>query len=505
MQRVLNVHFVIFQMGVGALAMLLPLMHAASTRDWEVARAFLYSSILFSMLTVLLGIASYNTRAGNISRSHLLSYLAAFVALPLMLAVPFYESVGNTSFLNSYVEMVASMTTTGATLFDDPTRLPPSVHLWRGIVGWLGGYLIWVCAIAILAPMNLGGFEITYNHKQVGQSDTGPKGMFRSDPRERLLRFSLKLFPIYAGLTGLLWLLLVSAGQSPFVGLTNAMATISTSGITPFPAGDPIGGGHVGEAVVLCFLVFALSRQTFTVDFTPHRGRQLKKDKEIRLALLIIILIPLLMFTRHWFGALEVEEEQNALAALKALWGGVFTVASFLTTTGFVSADWADSQQWSGLSTPGMILLGVAMIGGGVATTAGGVKLLRVFALYQHGRREMDKLIHPSSVGKLGGQDGALRRRGTYAAWVFFMLFALSITFVTLAFAAFGLDFEQSTVLAVAALSTTGPLTAIGGEVPVVLGELADGAKIVLAAAMVLGRLETLVIIALFNPEFWRS
>ena len=63
---------------------------------------------------------------------------------------------------------------------------------------------------------------------------------------------------------------------------------------------------------------------------------------------------------------------------------------SFLTTTGFVSEHWLDAQAWSGLPTPGLILLGLALIGGGVATTAGGVKLLRVFALYQNGAREME-------------------------------------------------------------------------------------------------------------------
>jgi trk system potassium uptake protein TrkH len=33
---------------------------------------------------------------------------------------------------------------------------------------------------------------------------------------------------------------------------------------------------------------------------------------------------------------------------------------------------------------------------------------------------------------------------------------------------------------------------------------LSDAAKLILAGAMVLGRLETLAIIALLNPGFWR-
>ena len=44
------------------------------------------------------------------------------------------------------------------------------------------------------------------------------------------------------------------------------------------------------------------------------------------------------------------------------------------------------------VETPGLLLMGLALIGGGVATTAGGVKLLRVFALYRNGVREMERL-----------------------------------------------------------------------------------------------------------------
>ena len=95
------------------------------------------------------------------------------------------------------------------------------------------------------------------------------------------------------------------------------------------------------------------------------------------------------------------------------------------------------------------------MIGGGVATTAGGVKLLRVYVLYMHGRRELERLVHPSSIGGSGQRARRLRREGAYVAWIFFMLFAISIAAVMLALSLSGLDFEQSVVLSIAALSTT--------------------------------------------------
>ena len=152
-----------------------------------------------------------------------------------------------------------------------------------------------------------------------------------------------------------------------------------------------------------------------------------------------------------------------------------------------------------------MILLGLALMGGGVATTAGGVKLMRVYALYQHGLREMGRLVHPSSVGGAGGMGRHIRREGAFIAWIFFMTFVLSFALVMTLLSLTGLPFEISMVLSVAALSTTGPLSELALSEPIALAALTDAAKYILCAAMVLGRLETLALIALFNPEFWRK
>ena len=149
--------------------------------------------------------------------------------------------------------------------------------------------------------------------------------------------------------------------------------------------------------------------------------------------------------------------------------------------------------------------MGLALIGGGVATTAGGVKLLRVYALYLNGLREMQRLVHPSSVGRASSQSRRIRSKGAYVAWIFFMLFALSMTFVTLVLTFTGVGFEEAMVLAVAALSTTGPLVHAAAETPIMLGQLSPAAKLTLCGAMVVGRLETLAIIAMFNPALWRD
>ncbi|HSG36142.1 MAG TPA: TrkH family potassium uptake protein, partial [Paracoccaceae bacterium] len=68
-----------------------------------------------------------------------------------------------------------------------------------------------------------------------------------------------------------------------------------------------------------------------------------------------------------------------------------------------------------------------------------------------------------------------------------------------------GVQFETATVLAVAAISTTGPLAEVAAEYPIAISGIPDAAKMVLMLTMVLGRLEAMAIIALLNPDIWRK
>lgn len=500
--RLLGLPFAVLLMGIGALSMLPVSFHAYVLRDLPTARIFLYSSLIFLILFAMIAVATSNRVVRRQGRSHLISLLAAYTALPLMLAFPLYEAIGNTTFLSAYVEMVSSLTTTGATFFA-PERLPSSLHLWRALVGWMGGFLIWVVAVAVFAPMNLGGFEVGASG-EVGQGTLAASPMMRAaDISERLRRFAVALFPIYGGLTLVLWLVLSLAGDPPLVAASHAMAILSTSGISPVGGLGGSSSGFLGEVLMLFFLVFALSRVTFSSWDRPDGLASVRSDPEVRLGIVIVLAVPVLLFLRHWTGGSGAEV--RLAEGLQGLWGGLFTAASFLTTTGFRSAGWDEAQLWSGLQTPGLILMGLAIFGGGIATTAGGVKLFRVYALYMHGLREMEKLVLPSSVGGAGQTARRLRRQGAFSAWIFFMLFAISICGVMTAFALTGVDFEQSMVLTVAALSTTGPITQIAMENPVDLLALGPAAKLIFTAAMVIGRLETLAIIALMNPSFWRA
>lgn len=94
------------------------------------------------------------------------------------------------------------------------------------------------------------------------------------------------------------------------------------------------------------------------------------------------------------------------------------------------------------------MLAGLAITGGGVATVAGGVKLLRVAALMMHGRHELDRLLHPGVRRRPHCPCGCAARRH-FLAFLFFMLFAAAIAVVTALVSLSNLAFLQAMMLPV--------------------------------------------------------
>lgn len=522
--------------GIGALAMMVPAAHALAMNEHAIARHFFYSGLLFLVLSGMIGLAVSANPPGSRGRMMLLTMFASVTLIPLILAVPFSESLPDTGILNAWWEMVSCFTTTGATLYA-ADRLAPSLHLWRGLVGWMGGGFTLVAAVSIMAPLHIGGWEIMGS--PYGRSERferlrhsgkmrQPGPMPRADsvtPIQRVGRAAKVVLPVYAALTLALWVFLLMAGDPGLVALMRAMGTLSTSGISSLEGPSGQRSGVMGEAVVFVFLCFALSRRFWPGGSDLRASERRRDDPEIRLGVGIVLLVAVVLFLRHFIGAIEVAVPrdlpdaigQGGASALRAFWGGLFTALSYLTTTGWNSVEWQDARNWSGFTAPGLLLAGLAMMGGGVATTAGGVKLLRVYALSRHGQREMDKIIHPKSIGGGGDLARRLRGEGAYLAFIFFMLFAVSIAVTVMLVSIHRIDFDSATILSIAALTNTGPLAGSIPLAPVLEGTagaagapwggwagLAPFTKAVLAGAMIVGRLETLAILALLSPEIWR-
>ncbi|WP_370205066.1 potassium transporter TrkG [Pararhodobacter marinus] len=470
----------------GAL-MLVPAAVAALDGNAALARTFFYWGLLSLLVASFVAIAMAGQSRRGVPTGPFPLLATIYLALPAVMALPMADSLPNMRYLDAWFEMISAFTTTGASLIELPRRVPQAIHVWRGLAGWLGGAFILAAATALLAPLRLGGYEMI-RRKTTALRNAGVgagHGM-------RLRVHAAVVLPAYAGLTLALWLILSIVGVPGFDALMQAMATLSTSGVLPR---ETLGNvGLAGEIAIFGFLCIALSRR-FLPGYSA-RARPLHRDPELLTAALVIGLVTLFVVARHWFGAFETAEGENLPAIGRAAWGAAFTALSFLTTTGFVNQDWIASRAWSGLTPPGLVLMAVALLGGGVATTAGGIKLLRIYALGRMGRYEMMRMIYPSMV--IGGNeyDRFLATSAARSAWLFAMVFALTSIVIVALLLFSGMRLEKAMIYTLGALTNTGQLVQVAGDQPLYWVLLSDTQRVVLALAMILGRLEILVLLA---------
>ncbi len=495
----LPLFFLVFLLACGLMFVLA--IYAVLIENFKEARVFFYTSLTGFLIFSLINLSTSNRNLKDTGIIQIITLILLFLFLPLFLAIPNWIILPNVSFTDAYFDMVSAFTTTGLPVFNNDILSKP-LHLWRALIAWFGGCLILIAAFAILLPASRGGFDV-FPSKKVNSNAN--RNLTLNERTETLIKVSQKLIPIYIFLTIFLWCALTSLGTDGYTSLIRALSIISTSGISGPEKFEIDGAGFFGELLVAIFLLLALSHNVF---YSINNKAKLKKilfDRELRLGLSIVGCSTLLLSLMEISQVISlVDFKEVILSGFKLIWGNFFTVFSFITTNGYVSAYWNATS--SSLDTPHtvIIILGLCLFGGGLATTAGGIKLLRISILLTAFSDETDKLLHPSSIVVTKSRLKVFGN-SVFMAWIFFMLFIVSLALVITILAIFGMLFEDAIILAVACLTTTGPIIELLGFNPMLLKDLTYFSKIVLIVSMVLGRLEILVALSLIMLALRRA
>ena len=482
--------------GLACILMFVIAAYSLFTSLFREARIFFYIGMTGILVLSLVIIATSNRELKETGVSQLFSLILSFLFLPIFLAFPTWIIFPSINWFDAYLDMVGALTTTGFSVFEKEILSRP-VHLWRALVAWFGGGLIWIAAFVILLPVNFGGLDIFSNEKK---SQNSNRKLTLNERSMTLVRVSQKLIPLYLGLTIALWGCLTSFGTAPYTSLIRAFSVISTSGISGPESFELDGAGFKGELVIILFLFLSLSNNIIKIFFKQLSLRDILSDVEVRLGLSITIVATVLFTLKQVsVGNFYAGLSKSFGNLVEIIWGNFFTVFSFLTTNGYVSAFWNSSLSSVDLSFTVIILMGLCLFGGGVATTAGGVKLLRISILFSAFSNETEKLLHPSAVIVKKSNTMKDFEISVFMAWIFFMLFMVSTASLTIILTVFELQFEDALLLAVACLTTTGPIIEMVDVNNFRISDLSIFSKTALIIGMVLGRLEILVALSLIT------
>ena len=149
----------------------------------------------------------------------------------------------------------------------------------------------------------------------------------------------------------------------------------------------------------------------------------------------------------------------------------------------------------------GCVLIFAGFVGGCAGSTAGGIKVIRFVVLGKQAGVHVHKLIHPQAVRRLkvDGQivpDTVIESIAGFFA-VYVAVFAVFMLLVMLD----GMDQVTAFGAVATCINNVGP--GLGDVANNFVGVSAQS-KIVLAFAMLLGRLEIFTFLVLVTPAFWR-
>jgi|TARA_A100001037_G_scaffold304192_1_gene340226 trk system potassium uptake protein TrkH len=463
-----------------AVAMCLPAVAdaAANNPDWQV---FLTAAVFTLFVGGTLALSSRGAIRTITPRQGFVLTTMLWIVIPAFAALPFAFADMDLSYTDAFFESMSGLTTTGSTVIQSLDVAPPGVLIWRALLQWLGGIGVIAMAIAILPLLRIGGMQLF----RMESSDRSEKATPRTTQLVAYISFIYLVVSLVCAFA--YW----SAGMSGFDAMAHAMTTIATGGYSTYDASIAHFGSATIEYIAIVFML--IGSLPFVLYLRALRGntRSLFRDDQVRLFLLIVVVsIFLVTYYRYNMGV-EIDT---------ALREAAFNVVSIITGTGYATSDYG---AWGSFGL--VIFFFLMFVGGCAGSTTCGVKIFRFQVLYATAVTQIRRLLEPHGVYLAYYNRKPIPDEVSASVMAFFFLYVLSYAVIAIALGLIGVDFLTAASGAATAISNVGP-----GLGPTIgpsgtFATLPDGAKWVLSAGMLLGRLELFTVLVLLLPSFWRD
>lgn len=399
--------------------------------------------------------------------------------IPVTAIAPLMLGPANLGFVDAIFETVSGFTTTGSTVMAGLDTLDPGTLIWRSMIQWFGGLGILSVGLLLLPVLKVGGLQL-FRMESSDKFDI---------PLPRFIEFTKSVLMVYLLLSTPCALGYIASGMTPFDAVNHAMTTLSTGGYSTHDLS--FGYFRNTSTLWIASIFMAMGGLPFTlyVMLFFTKKKVVIDPQVIGFFLIIFAAVVLIFMTR----------QSDAAFSQRGVAEDVFNVISIVTTTGFAAGDYTN---WANIAAPLFFLL--TFFGGCAGSTAGGLKIYRFIVMVEMVRSSLREMIYPNGVfpmqyGRKSVDPGVFR-----SALVLSIAFGGALGFSTLLLGLQGNDFVASLSGSLTALTNVGPgLGSIIGPAGNFIS-LSDGSKLTLAAAMVAGRLEIMVVLALFMPVLWR-
>ncbi len=426
---------------------------------------FVTSFILF---IVLFKFGKYNFKSNIFDK--ILTIFLGYLLIPLVLSIPFYFSIYNLTFLNSYFESVSGFTSTGFSIFENIKHIDQSLILWRSSTQWLGG-LYFLFSIILLIDIYDENFKKTLTN-------------FISFDSSEIFKQAIKIFFLYSILTLIIFLVLNIFSIRSFNSLNLAFTLISSGGFLPVNDLTSIIKQNSQILVLSLLMLISFFSIFFSYNLIFFKKKNVNffyEDLHLIVYLIIIIAIFLLFFSFN-----------------KDFSVNLLSITSSVSNIGISLNNNQENLIF--------IFLILVIIGGSFFSTSSGLRFIKIYSLFKYSLNQILSFSKPKNIfmNKLMFSKIYFDFNEINKYFLTLLIFILSMFALTSFLSISGIDFENSFKLSILTLMNT-VNSSIYGLAYFDFNNLHFLTKYCLILFMIIGRIELLTILLLIKKFLFKS
>ena len=429
-----------------------------------------YLSLIVSLL---ISILFYKIKAPLIKLTifdKILTVLLGYILIPLILSIPFYFSIYNLTFLNSYFEAISGFTSTGFSIFDNIKYIDQSLIIWRSSTQWIGG-LYFLYSIIFLIDIYDENFKKTLTN-------------FISFDSSEVFKQAIKIFLLYSSLTLLIFIILNTISIRSFNSLNLALTIISSGGFLPINDLSVIVKNNTQIIVISFLMLISFFSIFFYYNILFIRKKNINFFYEDLHLIIYLVVINFIFFLFFSFN------DQFLM--------NFFSLASSVSNIGFSIDNYNKNLSF--------IFLILVIIGGSFFSTSSGLRFIKVYSLFKYSLNQILSFSKPKNIfmnklmfSKINFNSNEINK---YFLSIIIFIMALLILSSILSFS--GIAFESSFKLAILTLMNT-VNSSIYDLAEFNFDELHYIVKYFLIIFMIIGRIELLTILLLMKKFLFKN
>ena len=430
---------------------------------------YIYTFLISISLTIIFYLIKSNEKKTTIYEK-ISTILLGYFLLPLIISIPFYFSIYNLTFINSYFEAISGFTSTGFTIFNNIKHIDQSLILWRSASQWLGG-LYFLFSIVLLIDIFDHSFKKSLTN-------------FISFNKSEALKQSFKIFLLYSLITLGIFIILNFFNIRTFNSLNLAMTVISSGGFLP---SDNLSSILINNTQIIItsllmltsfFSIFLIYNLIFTKN---HNINFFNEDIHLLFYFLILLLI--------FFVFLNLDNNFSKL---------FLSITSSVTNIGFSLNDNSPNLSF--------VFLILVIIGGSFFSTSSGIRFLKIYSLFKYSINEILSYTRPNNIyiNKHLFSKEFFKLDEIYKYFLSIIMFIISLLVLTLLLTLSNIEFENSFKLSILTLMNT-VNSSIYGLDEFSFYDLHFLTKYCLILFMIIGRIELLTLLIISKKFLFKN